>query len=138
MLDVRWSANNIRQIKLSFQNQLNTDEEQRSSIDLDGEIYQYVQRLKSSVLGDHSARILIIGDENAIDYYLLRAKYHLLPHSVNVAGRFATELTPESLDFVIFFGQSAGITKVPGWKPSWQKSLAAIDQGDWGTVYGVE
>jgi hypothetical protein len=138
MLDIRWSANNIRQIKLSFQNQLNTDDQQRSSIDLDGEIYQYVQRLKSSVLGDQSARILIIGDENAIDYYLLRAKYHLLPHSVNVAGRLAKELTPESLDFVIFFGQSAAITKVPGWKPFWQKSLARIDQGEWGTVYRVE
>ena len=138
LLDIRWSANNLRQISLSFQTQWQADDQQRSSIDLDGKIYQYIQRLKSEVLGDQPARILILGDENAIDYYLLRAKYHLLPHSVNVAGRFSKELTPESLNFVIFFGQPTGITKVRGWKPSWQKSLVAIDQGEWGVVYRVE
>ncbi|RLA51203.1 MAG: hypothetical protein DRQ98_11825, partial [Gammaproteobacteria bacterium] len=82
--------------------------------------------------------ILILGDENAIDYYLLRAKYHLLPHSVNVVGRLPKKLVPENLNFVIFFGQPAGITKVRGWKPSWQKSLVQVDQGEWGVVYRVE
>ena len=138
LLDIRWSANNIRQIQLSFQTQWQADEQQRSSIDLDGEIYQYMQRLKSGVLGDQPARILILGDENAIDYYLLRAKYHLLPHSVDVVGRLAKELAPDSLDFVIFFGQPTGITKVRGWKPSWQNALVPIDQGQWGVVYRVE
>jgi len=138
LLDLRWSANNIRQIQLSLQMQSQADEQQRSSIDLDGEIYQYMQRLKSDVLGDQPARILILGDENAIDYYLLRAKYHLLPHSVNVVGRLAKGLAPDSLDFVIFFGQPGGITKARGWKPSWQNSLEAVDQGEWGMVYRVE
>jgi hypothetical protein len=138
LLDIRWSANNLRQVSLSFQTQWQTDDQQRSSIDLDGKIYQYVQRLKSEVLGDQAARILILGDENAIDYYLLRAKYHLLPHSVNVVGRFPKKLAPESLNFVIFFGQPAGISKVRGWKPFWQKSLIQIDQGQWGVVYRVE
>ena len=138
LLDIRWSANNLRQLSLSFQTQWQADDQQRASIDLDGKIYQYVQRLKSEVLGDQAARILILGDENAIDYYLLRAKYHLLPHSVNVAGRFPKRLAPENLNFVIFFGQPAGITTVRGWKPSWQKSLVAIDQGEWGVVYRVE
>jgi len=138
LLDIRWSANNLRQIRLSLHMQAQTAEQQRSSIDLDGKIYQYVQRLKNEVLGERPARILILGDENAIDYYLLRAKYHLLPHSVNVAGNLAKELTPESLNFIIFFGQPGGITKVHGWKPSWQKSLVRIDQGEWGVVYRVE
>ncbi len=138
VLDIRWSANNIRQIQLSLQMQSQADEQQRLSIDLDGGIYQYVQRLKNDVLGDQPARILVLGDENAVDYYLLRAKYHLLPHSVDVVGRFAKELTPESLDFVIFFGQAGGITKARGWKSSWQKSLVQIDQGKWGTVYRVQ
>ena len=138
LLDIRWTTNNIRQMQLSLQMQRQADEQQRSSIDLDGEIFKYVHRLKNDILGDQPARILVLGDENAVDYYLLRAKYHLLPHSVDVVGRFTKELTPESLDFVIFFGQAGGITKARGWKPSWQKSLVQIDQGEWGTVYRVQ
>ena len=138
LLDIRWSTNNIRQIQLSLQMQTQADVQQRAGIDLDGKIYQYVQRLKSGVLGDQPARILILGDENAIDYYLLRAKYHLLPHSVDDTGHFANTLAPESLDFVIFFGQADGITRVRGWGPSWQNSLVPIDQGEWGVVYRIK
>ena len=138
LLDIRWSANNIRQIQLSFQTQWQADEQQRSSIDLDGEVYQFMQRLKSGVLGDKPARILILGDDITHEYYLLRAKYHLLPHSVDVVGRLAKGLTPESLDFVIFFGQPGGISQVRGWNPSWQKSLVVIDRGEWGVAYRVE
>ena len=105
---------------------------------LENEIYKYIQRLKSGVLGDQAARILILGDENANDYYLLRAKYHLLPHSVDVAGSFTNEISPESLNFIVFFGQPTNITKVRGWKPSWQQLLIPIDQGKWGVVYRVE
>ena len=138
LLDIRWSANNLRQIQLSIHMQSQTADQQRSSIDLDGKIYQYIQRLKNEVLGDQPARILILGDENAIDYYLLRAKYHLLPHSVDVAGRFAKELAPASIDFVIFFGQPGGITNARGWSSSWQQSLVQIEQGEWGVVYRIE
>ena len=138
VLDIRWSANNIRQIQLSFQTQWQADEQQRSSIDLDGEVYQFMQRLKSGVLGDQPARILVLGDDSTHEYYLLRAKYHLLPHSVDVVGRLSKKLAPESLDYVIFFGQSGGITRVRGWNPSWQKSLVAIDRGEWGVAYRVE
>ncbi len=138
LLDIRWSANNLRQIQLSVQTHWQADDQQRSSIGLDGAVYQYILRLKSEVLSDQPARILIVGDENAIDYYLLRAKYHLLPHSVFVAGRFIKRLAPGSLDFVIFFGQPADIIKIPGWNPSWQKSLVQIDHGEWGAVYRVE
>ena len=92
---------------------------------------------KADVLGDEATRILIIGDKNAIDYYLLRAKYHLLPHSVYVAGRFTQQLPPESLGYVIFFGQPGGIAKVRGWSAAWQSALVEVDRADWGTVYRV-
>lgn len=137
-LDLRWATNNLRQASLSIDSQWQGDEQQRLSNDLDGEIYQYVQRLKSTVLGNQNARILIIGDESAIDYYLLRTRYHLLPHSVSVAGRLTKELAPETLDYVIFFGQPANITKVSGWSKNWQRSLIKIDSGNWGAVYRVK
>jgi hypothetical protein len=138
LLDVRWTINNLRQTKLSLQSWLQADAQKLSIDTLDGGIFQYVQRLKNEVLGDQPARILIVGDEDTAEYYPLRAKYHLLPHSVNVAGRFAKKLAPQSLDFVIFFGQAANIAKVPGWDSSWQRSLVQIDSGQWGVVYRVE
>ncbi len=138
LLDVRWSVNSFKQAGLMLQTQWQADDEQRSSNDLDGEIYQYVQRLKTDVLGDKTARILIVGDESAITYYLLRAKYHLLPHSVHTAGYFDKKLSPQSLDFVIFFGQPDGITKVPGWNAAWQNALTEVDRSNWGAVYKVE
>ena len=138
LLDIRWATNNIRQIRLSLGTYLQTDEQQRLSSALDGEIYQYVQRLKSTVLGKQNARILIVGDENAIDYYNSRAKYHLLPHSVYVTGRFAKELAPENIDFVLFFGDPANLVNVPGWNRQWQGALAKIDSGQWGAVFSVK
>ena len=138
VLDIRWAGNNIRQTMLSLDARLSKTEQQRMAIDLDGGIYQYIQRLKSSVLGSQSTRILIIGDDTAIDYLLLRAKYHLLPHSVYVAPQLSTELTPDTLNFVIFFGQPNGITQVPGWNSAWHDALVKIDSDQWGAVYRVK
>ena len=129
LLDIRWTVNSFRQARLSLQT--------HAISNLDIEIYQYVQRLKADVLGEEAARILIIGDKNAIDYFLLRAKYHLLPHSVYVAGRFTRRLPPDSLGYVIFFGQPGGIAKVRGWSAEWQSALVEADRADRGTVYRV-
>jgi hypothetical protein len=138
LLDIRWATNNLKQISLSLDSYLQKDEQQRLSSELDGEIYQYVQRLKSTLLGNQNARILIVGDENAIDYYTSRAKYHLLPHSAHVTGRFAKELAPENIDFVLFFGDPANIVNMPGWNRGWQMALAKIDSGKWGAVFRVK
>jgi len=137
LLDVRWAANNVRQIRLSLENRWNADQQQRLSLALDGEIFHYVQRLKTSVLGKQNARILIVGDDGAADYYLSRAKYHLLPHSANVARQFAKGLAPKSVDYVIFFGQPENMTRVPGWNRAWQRSLVKVDSGEWGEVFRV-
>ena len=133
LLDIRWTINSFRQARVMLQTLSQTP----LNSNLDGEIQQYVQRLKADILGNKPARILIIGDESAIDYYLLRAKYHLLPHSVDVAGHFNKELSPQSLNFVIFFGPPGGIAKVPGWSPSWRKALLEVDRTDLGVVYRV-
>jgi hypothetical protein len=135
LLDIRWSVNNIKQAHFSWSTKWQVNEQQRLNNELDGDIYQYVQRLKATVLGDKPARILIIGDENAMDYYLLRTKYHLLPHSALVTKRIAKELKPGSIDFVVHFGQPASIINTPGWNRAWQQSLVQVDSGQWGVVY---
>ena len=115
LLDVRWTANNMMQTRHSLQHNWQMDEQHRL-YNLDGEFYRYIQRINHEVFGNGVARILVIGGENGIDYYLSRAKYYLLPHSVNVASRFDGSLQPENLDFVIILGPPGGIESVPGWK----------------------
>jgi hypothetical protein len=137
LLDIRWSANNLRQSQFSLASLAQSDLQQRLSTGLDGDVYQVTQRLKDEVFGSEPARILILGDDNYVDYELLRAKYHLLPHSANVSDH-PGGAAPESLDFVVFFGQSIGITNLPGWDAAWQRSLVEIDRGNWGTVYRVD
>ena len=138
LLDVRWTANNIRQARVALETRLHADEQQRLDSGLDGEIYQHVQKFKALAQGKEFARVLIIGDDNIVDYYLYRAKYHLLPYSARVARRFSRKLPPEALDFVIFFGDPANLVNVPGWKRSWQNSLINIDTEDWGMVFQVQ
>jgi hypothetical protein len=135
LLDIRWAANNIKQIHFSVTSEWQGTEQQRLSAELDGKVYQYVQRLKTAVLSDTPKRILILRDEDVADYYLLRAKYHLLPHSVLVAKGFAAQLKPGSVDFVMYFGQPGGIIDTPGWNGTWQQSLLEVDSGEWGVVY---
>jgi hypothetical protein len=141
LLDLRWTQNSYMQASELVGSFLHTNEEQRSRNDLDGEIYKYVQQLKKDVLSPQVSnrpnRILIIGDDNAVDYFLVRAKYHLLPDSAHVAAGLGQYLMPKNLDYVIFFGQPSAIANVPGWSTNWQAALSEINRSQWGVVYKV-
>jgi hypothetical protein len=137
LLDIRWTANNLRQMLLSTQSMRQDEFHQQPVTGMDQDLYQYTQRLKNDVIGNKPSRILIVGNETAADYYLLKAKYHLLPHNGLVSGRFAKMLVPESLDFVIFFGEPSTISSVPGWNSSWNDILVPVDRDEWGVVYRV-
>ncbi len=137
LVDLRWTVNNVRQVRSALDTRWPADEQQRLGMGLDGDIYRYMQRLKTAIPGERSTRILILGDEDTADYYLQRAKYHLLPHSANVARGFVKGLAPQSLGFVIFFGQPANIANVPGWNPAWQNALVRVESGEWGEVYRI-
>lgn len=137
LLDIRWLSNNIEQIQRSFLTHSQTDEQQRLSMELDGEVYNFIQKLKSGALRDKTGRILIVGDEFSIDYYKQRAKYHLLPNSVYVASKFPENVAPNSLDYVLFFGQSAQISNTPGWSLDWRQALVEVERGELGVVYRI-
>ena len=142
LLDLRWTRNSYLQASELVGSFLHTDEEQRSRNDLDGEIYKYVQQLKRDVLKpnleNRPNRILIIGDNSAVDYFLVRAKYHLLPNSAHVAARLDPHLVPDNLDYIIFFGQLGAIAKVSGWGVDWSETLKEVNRSQWGVVYKVE
>jgi hypothetical protein len=137
VVDIRWSANNVNQIRHSIQNLWTAESQQTTERGLDEEIENYAQKLKNEVLGNEPARIVIIGDENAEEYYLLRAKYYLLPHSINVVRSIGKNLSPSALDFVVFIGEPGKIRRIRGWDKNWQNALIEIDRGEWGVVYRV-
>lgn len=136
LLDLRWTVNNVRQSRLSLQ-VANLSADQRAAVDLDGQLHRFIERLKEKVLKKHPARILILGGPDSVDYYLLRAKYHLLPHSAFVTRRLGARLQPANLDYVIYLGQPGTITQVPGWNSRWRDSLLEIDKSGMGVVYRV-
>ena len=141
LLDIRWTINSYQNAGELLDSTTELDLQQHSENDLDGEIYKYIQRLKAGLIQSKVSknvnRILIVGDENAIDYYLLRAKYHLLPDSAHVTGMFASSLLPESLDYVLYFGQPDTIANIPGWNSAWRDALKEVDRNEWGIVYRV-
>jgi len=137
LLDIRWISNNLQQMQRSLQSQWRADDHQRLSMGQDGEIYQYFQKFKMSLAGDEARRILIIGEEDVDGYYMLRTKYHLLPHNVDIADRFTRHAKPKSLDYVLFFGQPGEITTVSGWNQKWQQALTEVERRNWGVVYRV-
>jgi hypothetical protein len=135
-LDVRWTANSLRQSHRMLAN-WNLDENQRLERGLDGSVFREMKRLKDEVLSRQISRVLLVGDETAIDYMLLRAKYHLLPHSTHVTRRLSAGLKAENLDYVIFLGSPGGIRTVSGWAPELLEELKPVDVRELSTVYEV-
>jgi len=137
VLDVRWTANSIRQAGQTLETYGSASDDERLGRGPDGIVYGLISRLKADVLPLEPARILIVGDEQALEYYLQRAKYHLLPHSVYATRRFPTNPQPSSLDYVIFLGQADGMRGIRGWGPSWEVSLRLVDRSELAQVFAV-
>jgi hypothetical protein len=93
--------------------------------------------LKEEVLPERPTRILILGDDSAVDYYLQRAKYHLLPHSAYVAHDLPKDLSESPPNYMIFFGQPENIAQFPGTTSKWQGYLTSVDRNGHGVVYHV-
>jgi hypothetical protein len=137
VLDIRWTANSLRQAGQTLEKYGSVSADQRLARGLDGIVYRYVSRLKADVLPAALARILIVADQQVVEYYLQRAKYHLLPHSVYATRRFPDNLELSSLDYVIFLGPPGGIKGVPGWSTVWERSLQRVDSAELGEVFAV-
>jgi len=137
VLDVRWTANSLHQAMQTLEKYGGVSDDERLDVGPDSIIYRHVLRLKTDVLPVEPARILIVADEQAVEYYMQRAKYHLLPHSAHATRHFPNGLLPSSVDYVIFLGQAGGIRGVRGWGPRWERSLQLVDQSDLAEVFTV-
>ena len=137
VLDLRWTVNGVRQALQTSEKYRGANEDERLELGLDGEIYRFVRALKADELPAEPSRILILGDDDAVEYHLLRAKYHLLPHSALVARRVPRGMLPESLDYLIFIGDPSRIDSTAGWNANWNAQLAVARAGKPGTLYRV-
>lgn len=137
VLDLRWTANSMAQFRQTTETYRGADAAEKLSRGPDGEIYRQIEHLKEAVLPKQPTRVLILGDDSAADFFLQRAKYHLLPHSARVTRRLPDALSPDSLGYVIYFGRTDELDRVPGWSPRWQKILRQIEGNGYGALYEV-
>jgi len=138
VLDLRWTVNGLRQTLYTQDKYRGADDDQRLALGLDGAVYRFVRALKADELPSAASRILVLGDDQAVEYYLLRAKYHLLPHSALVARRIPRGLDPRSLDYLIFFGDKSEIRRTDGWNDDWDAHLTRLRAEEPGTLYEVK
>jgi len=138
LLDLRWTANNIREIRNTWETQWSADEHQRLLDGFDGWLYGHIKRLKDEVLPDKTSRILIIGYETAVPFYFLaKAKYHLAPHSSHVARQLGGAFSPTSVDYFVYIGKPSNLVRVPGWDPSYERALRLVDSSEYGMVFSA-
>jgi hypothetical protein len=138
MLDIRWSANNLRQMKQSVETNWNVNDEQRMLGELDADLYENLSRIKKEFLSDQLARILVVGEESTRDYELQRASYHLLPHSSYRTRRLLERYEPEYFHYVVFLGGTGSILNVPGWNKNWDQAVQPLMHWPAGVFYQVK
>lgn len=136
-LDLRWTANSLAQSKRTAEKFWGASEDERLERTLDGDLYSYIQHLKQEVLPRTPSRILIVGDGNFPDYLLQRAKYHLLPNSAFGTRKLPDSDSPHSLGFVLYFGETGALHRVPGWDASWRELLPAPSSKGFGELYEI-
>ncbi|MFC1605640.1 hypothetical protein ACFL33_02105 [Pseudomonadota bacterium] len=138
VLDLRWTANSVRQLEQTRSTYWGVDESEKQRRGLDGEIYEYIERLKREVLPEQPARILIVGDEDTVEYALQRAKYHLLPHSVYATREFPDFLSTNSMDYLVFFAPLERLARIPGFQSEWNVMFSIVDRDNLGTVFQID
>jgi len=144
VLDVRWTANGVRQMKHSITNQWALSNHERMLGGLDGNLYGLIKRFKDKILNEETNRILVVGNLSRFGYHIKRTRYHLLPDSVLVARQLSEKFDPRNLDYVLFIDDFS--SKQAGWNQVWQQlpiaddwrdSLQLADSGEMGILFSV-
>jgi hypothetical protein len=150
ILDLRWTNNRLGQASDSIANLLTASDQERLEKAFDGDLYEYISRLKREVLSENPGRIVLIGDESVVEYILLKAKYHLLPHSAAVRQQLDESISPEYMDYVLVFrsysdqeqalsstATHADLLKHVSVSGRWREKLELLDIGEFGFLFAV-
>ena len=135
VLDVRWSSNNLRQIKVTMEQYWGLEEQEKLGRGLDGDLFREIERVTREILPRDAARILLVGGDIESDYALLRAKYHVLPHSTHAVRQLPANLESYNLDYVLLLGPMRDVSTIADWSIDKQKMLKKVDASKLTEVY---
>jgi hypothetical protein len=149
ILDVRWTRNQVRQSAETLEMYVTNPE--RAAVTVDGYLPAYISRLKREVLSKNAGKILLIADESVAEFFVLKARYYLLPHAAALWPETGQTLDPEQLDYVLlfqpFYDEQAA--RNPALIPSyvwqqipvpvpWRPYFRLVDVGDFGLLFAIE
>jgi hypothetical protein len=77
ILDVRWTRNQTMQSNETINSYVTNPQSQAATAD--GYLQAYISGLKQNILSDDPGKILLIADDSVAEFYLLKARYYLLP-----------------------------------------------------------
>jgi hypothetical protein len=99
----------------------------------------------TKAMSEQINRIINVGDRSNLQYYIEKAKYHLLPDGTFTTYQLSEEIKPTSVDYVLFIDDFA--SKKLRWNDIWLKlpmhdtwrdSLTLTDSGDLGVLFSIE
>jgi hypothetical protein len=104
IVDLRWMANRVRQFQQSWTALHSQSIDERINLYDTGVFHDWLATLVDTQLGPQPRRVLLVPDPKLHEYFGLRSKYELLPHSVAVSSRLPTPAELAGIDYVLFLG----------------------------------
>ena len=100
LLDVRWTANRWMLADEALAD-IGLGDQEKLQAGFDGELAEFVQRLKAGHLDAAPGRVLLLNDGSVPLIYELRAKYHLLPLASGQGKGRTRQTDPANFDYVL-------------------------------------
>jgi hypothetical protein len=144
MLDARWLGNRVRQFSQSLAEAALTIDERDASGEM-GRFQPWIMRVRDELAGEIPRRIVLLPGPDLPEFYALRSKYQLLPHSVRVAFRGVGRSELQHADHLLYLGEVAGsdldrpgsqkpggltpMAQIPSDLQEWLKLVEVTEQG---------
>jgi hypothetical protein len=137
ILDFRWSLSNARNAAAALEQRWFSSDDERLAMALDGNLYRQIKDLKTGALPAGTSRILVLGDGRVADFLLQRSRYHLLPHSSHLPSRLTDRYRPDSIDYVLYLGDTSELENLGSWRRLWAPRTEKLGDMKSGAIYRV-
>lgn len=144
-LDLTWQGNLTEQLEVTSNQFKGKTQHEKQLVDMDGDLYKYIDRLKKTVLPRTPSRVYLLHQSSLKEghnYFRLRAQYHLLPHNVFNYGRTPHKKYSLPGDFILALGELGHLKFLPDnhvlvWGDDLSIPVKVIDEDTLGTLYQV-
>jgi len=144
VLDLLWQhrlSTQLTETKFLFQGK---PQHERHLADLDADLYQYAQHLKSEVLPGPEARIFLLHDDKGErhNYRRLRTQFHLLPYNIYNYGSLPPRKHIRDGDYILVLGSINSLTfqsseNLMTWGERGRLEVEIVDEHPVGRLYQV-